>query len=75
MIVIETVTISGRDFAHVRSDAGRMIERDGILYVEAYDPADLDEPRTYTESEELIPVEEPTEAEYAAAGRIMLGVE
>ena len=38
------------------SDAGFYIERDGICYVEAVDPAELG--RTYTETDELIPVEE-----------------
>ena len=38
------------------SDAGFYIERDGIRYAEAVDPAELN--RTYTETDELIPVEE-----------------
>lgn len=38
------------------SDAGFFIERDGIRYAEAVDPAELG--RTYTETDELIPVEE-----------------
>lgn len=41
------------------SDAGYYIERDGIRYAEAVDPAELN--RTYTETDELIPVEEETE--------------
>lgn len=41
------------------SDAGFYIERDGIRYAEAVDPAELG--RTYTETEELIPVEEEME--------------
>ena len=35
------------------SDAGYMIERDGVLYSEAIDPAELE--RTYTETEQPIP--------------------
>lgn len=41
------------------SDAGYYIERDGIRYAEAVDPAELN--RTYTETDELIPVEEEME--------------
>lgn len=41
------------------SDAGFYIERDGIRYAEAVDPAELN--RTYTETDELIPTEEGTE--------------
>lgn len=47
------------------SDLGMMIERDGVLYSEAIDPADSG--RTYTESAELIEGEEATEADYLAA--------
>lgn len=39
------------------SDAGMMIERDGVRYSEAIDPAELG--RTYTETDE--PVEKPDE--------------
>ena len=38
------------------SDEGFYIEREGIRYAEAVDPAELG--RTYTETDELIPVEE-----------------
>jgi hypothetical protein len=38
------------------SDAGFYIERDGVRYVEAVDPAELN--RQYTETNELIPVDE-----------------
>ena len=34
------------------SDAGMMIERDGVRYSEAIDPADLN--RTYTETDEPV---------------------
>lgn len=37
------------------SDAGFMIERDGVRYSEAIDPAELG--RTYTETDEPIEVE------------------
>ena len=47
------------------SDAGMMIERDGVRYSEAIDPAELE--RTYTESEEPIVGEEATDADYQEA--------
>ena len=52
MIVTENVTIRGREFIKNYSDAGYMIERDGVRYSEAIDPVGYD--RTYTETEELI---------------------
>ena len=44
------------------SDAGMMIERDGVLYDEAIDPADSG--RTYTETDEPVEGEDATEADY-----------
>ena len=41
------------------SDIGMMIERDGIRYAEAVDPAELN--RQYTETDEPIPVEDVVE--------------
>lgn len=41
------------------SDKGMMIERDGIRYSEAIDPAELD--RQYTETDEPIETPEPQE--------------
>lgn len=41
------------------SDQGMMIERDGVRYAEAIDPAELN--RQYIETDEPIPVEEETE--------------
>lgn len=38
------------------SDANMMIERDGVRYAEAVDPAELD--RVYTETDEPIEAEE-----------------
>lgn len=43
------------------SDTEMMIERDGVRYFEAIDPADLG--RVYTETEEPIELEEETEKE------------
>lgn len=46
------------------SDLGMMIERDGVRYSEAVDPAELG--RTYTETDEPIelPEEETTDPEF-----------
>lgn len=41
------------------------------LYEEAIDP--ITSGRTYTETDIKIPSEEPTEADYALAGKILLG--
>lgn len=41
------------------SDSGMMIERDGVLYEEAIDPAELG--RVYTESEQPVAVLEDEE--------------
>ena len=56
------------------SDKGMMIERDGVRYGEAIDPAELN--RQYTETDEPIEIttDEATEADYQAALREM-GVE
>ena len=56
------------------SDAGYMIERDGIRYTEAVDPAELN--RQYTETDEPIePIEELSEVEEKAkAYDILMGV-
>lgn len=49
------------------SDAGYQIERNGILYDEAIDPADLN--RQYTETDKLVEgyMDEATEADYQSA--------
>lgn len=57
MIVKENIEIGGRAFVKTYSDAGFYIERDGVRYSEAIDPADI--PRTYTETDE--PVEDDGE--------------
>ena len=55
------------------SDAGFMIERDGVRYSEAIDPAELN--REYTETDEPIVEDadptEATEADYQSALREM----
>ena len=47
MIKTKTVTINGVDFQHTYSDAGYLIERDGVQYVDAVDPIGTD--RVYVE--------------------------
>ena len=48
------------------SDSGVMVERDGVRYSEAIDPAELG--RQYTETDEPIETaEDATEADYIAA--------
>lgn len=60
MIQTENLTIGGRAFVKTFSDAGYMVERDGIRYSEAIDPAEFG--RIYIETDELIePVEETEE--------------
>ena len=40
MIIIETVTINGKDYTRTYSDEGRFVVRDGVEYGEAIDPID-----------------------------------
>lgn len=73
MIVTQTVTINNREFVRTFSDAGLMIERDGNRYEEALDPAELG--RVYSETDEPITREYPSEVEEkAAAYDILMGV-
>lgn len=57
MIITEIREFNGNKFAYTYSDKNRMIEREGKLYSEAYDPIDMN--RTYTETIIPIPVEDP----------------
>ena len=74
MIKTESMTINGKSFVRTYSDSGYMVERDGIRYSEAIDPAELN--RTYTETDEPIEGEtdEATETDYQNELR-RLGVE
>lgn len=56
MIITETLTINGREFIKTVSDSGFMIEREGVRYSEAIDPAEFG--RTYIETDEPIEREE-----------------
>jgi len=75
MIQIETITINGREFVRTYSDGGYRIRQDGtgVIYDEAVDPVGTG--RTYTETDEPVETEEMTEeAQWAEAGRILMGV-
>ena len=75
MLKTEEVIINAQRYLHNYSDAGFMIERDGVKYGDAIDP--IDSGRVYVETD--IPVgpsgsmDEETEA-YAEAGKILMGV-
>ena len=74
MIVTENCTIKGRELVKTYSDSGVFIERDGVQYCEAYDPAEFG--RQYTETD--IPIEVPEEddiiTQKAKAYDILTGV-
>ena len=70
MIQTETLNINGKEYVRTYSDTGMALERNGVLYDEAYDPADSG--RTYTETDQ--PAVAATEADYKAA-LARLGVE
>lgn len=66
MLKTENMTINGKEYVRTWSDADLMIERDGALYEDAIDPAELG--RTYTETAQPIIHEgEADEADYLAA--------
>lgn len=62
MIVIEFYRQrrDGVNLYRTYSSEGKFIERDGVKYEEAIDPEDSN--RTYTETDEMIPVEETEES-------------
>jgi hypothetical protein len=59
MIVTENLTVGGRAFVKTYSDKGMMVEREGVRYSEAIDPAEFG--RVYTETDE--PIEKGSEIE------------
>jgi hypothetical protein len=67
MIKTENMTINGKAFVRTYSDSGFMVERDGVRYSEAIDPAEFG--RTYTETDEPIDgyTDEATAKDYEAA--------
>ena len=60
MIIIETVTINGKDYTRTYSDEGRYVVRDGVEYGEAIDP--IGSMRAYYEGD-VMPTDEPTDDE------------
>ena len=52
MIKTENITINDRTLTRTYSDSGYYIQRDGVRYSEAIDPAGSG--RTYTETDDLI---------------------
>lgn len=52
MIIRENINIGGRAFVRTYSDLGMMVERDGVRYSEAIDPAEFG--RVYTETDEPV---------------------
>lgn len=67
MIKTENMTINGKAFVKTYSDSGYMVEREGIRYAEAIDPAEFN--RQYTETNEPVDgyTEEPTAEDYETA--------
>lgn len=57
MIIVENITLNGREFRKTYSNEGFMIERDGVRYSEAIDPVEFTD-RIYTETEEKIEIPE-----------------
>lgn len=55
MICIENFIVNGTEYVRTYSDQNMMIEREGIRYSEAIDPAE--QGRVYTETDEPIPVD------------------
>lgn len=55
MVITTTKQIGGKTFTYHYSDSGFYIERDGVLYVDAYDLPQFD--YTYTESNVELPQE------------------
>ena len=73
MIVTEEMTINGKAFTRTYSDSGFLVERDGVRYSEAIDPAEFN--RQYTETDEPVDVVELSETEEKArAYDILTGV-
>jgi len=68
MLITEIVTIDGRQFVYNHSDEDYFIERDGVMYSEAYDPIEFQNERIYTETlvkiEKEIEETEETEEEF-----------
>ena len=70
MIKTENLTINGRAYIRTFSDSGYMVERDGVRYSEAIDPAEFG--RTYVETDEPAEIPDETAAK-AAAYDVLMG--
>ena len=70
MIKTENLTINGKSFICTYSDKGFMVEREGVRYSEAIDPAAFS--RRYTETDELVEGRSEIE-EKAMAYDILMG--
>ena len=65
MIQTENIIINGRQLIRTYSDSGHYIQRDGVRYTEAIDPADSR--RSYEEISVLIASGEATIEDYKSA--------
>lgn len=72
MIVTEFITVTEKTFIRTFSDSGYMVERDGVRYDEAIDPAEFG--RVYTETDEPIEHGMNEIEEKAKAYDILVGV-
>jgi hypothetical protein len=73
MVKTENLTINGKNFTRTYSDSGNMIERDGVRYSEAIDPAEFG--RTYVETDEPVEIPDETAAKAAAYDILTGGAE
>lgn len=64
MIKTEELTINGKLFIRTYSDEGYMVERDGVRYSEAVDPAEFN--RQYIETNEQIESEDISDSEFVS---------
>ena len=69
MIKTENLTVNGKAFILTYSDSGHYVERDGVEYTEAIDPAEFG--RTYTEGSRM---EMSETQQKSLAYDIMMGV-
>lgn len=72
MIVTDTQIINGKAFIRTYSDSGYMVQRDGVEYSEAIDPAEFS--RVYTETTTPIESGLSETEQKAAAYDILMGV-
>lgn len=72
MIKTENLTINDKTLIRTYSDSGYMVEREGVRYGEAIDPAEFN--RQYTETDEPIESDMTETEEKAKAYDILMGV-